>query len=598
MTLLYLYVSDFGVLKKTDLNFSEQIRFKYNPTTQVLLSEKSTNALPDDFYSLDKDKRNIDCITAVIGKNASGKTTVARFLKMVATRQYENYAFIAIWKTDRGGFCGIKNKLEVIKNGPFEILWHASTWEGLPAVVYITNNYMSNGTLGSDGKNFTDLSTAQLIHTDAAKYWNGKRGPRMAWSSNINLHEQMELRRNLLLLSRANNTDFSTIITLPKTIVMLLNNDSVKGLRDNIANDFNNDEYRSIVDLFIPFAKKKKKEEDFCTRFLCSFISNWLKTNWQLFLIKDLKDHFKKYLLLLANSTQSKQLNRREKLEKFLDILIILAHDDVENIKTNDPEMPYVSLQPCEALVNGRDLYKYLGAKSVILNYQGGKLIFDIEQNMDKLYKVLELYFSSFSITGYADFIWSPPLCSGEQAQYNIYSRLLSHLDELQKGSIDKDIIVFFDEIEITAHPELQRKLVKLVISFFETFYGASRKFKIHIIFATHSPFLSSDLPKGNVIYLDFNKNQNASATREEKTGTFAGNIGAFFYENFFMEETIGEFAKTNILECLTMLKSKSKLTKSQLTRIEKVFGAVGDPILKKLLLDKIILKRGDNETD
>jgi hypothetical protein len=598
MTLLYLNISDFGVLKNTEMNFSEHTRFKYDLQTKVLSSDINSNALPEDFYSLDKNRRRIDCITAVIGKNASGKTTVARFLKTLATGHYDNYAFVAIWKTDNGGFCGIKNKMDVFISESLNISWCVSTWEGFPTVVYITNNYTSNGTLGSDGVEFTDLSTAELLHTDAGKYWNGKRDPRMAWSSNINLHEQMELRRNLRLLSRAKDANFSQNLARPKTVVMDLKNDSLNSLRENIDRGSINDEYRLIIDYFLPLTKDIKREDNISTRFLCSFVSNWLKTNWQLFSVPQLKSHFGKFLSLSENAVNVQSLTRLDKLEILLDTLYKLAHDDVDKIITNDPKMPFVSLLPCALLKSGRELYNYLIDNAENFNSQNGKLIFDIEKNLDGLYKVLELYYDSYSITGYADFSWFPSLCSGEQAQYNIYSRLLSHFDSIQSESIDKDIIVFFDEIEITAHPEYQRKLVKLVISFFETFYGASHKFKIHVIFATHSPFLSSDLPKGNVIYLDFNKERNSSATREESTGTFAGNIGAFFYENFFMEETIGEFAKINILECLAILKPESKPTESQLERIAKVFRAVGDPVLKKLLLDKITLKRGGNETD
>lgn len=62
------------------------------------------------------------------------------------------------------------------------------------------------------------------------------------------------------------------------------------------------------------------------------------------------------------------------------------------------------------------------------------------------------------------------------------------------------EVMIFLDEAETTLHPEWQRKLVGYFIRFFEVFIPHRH---YQLVFASHSPTLLSDIPVGNCCFLD-----------------------------------------------------------------------------------------------
>ena len=68
---------------------------------------------------------------------------------------------------------------------------------------------------------------------------------------------------------------------------------------------------------------------------------------------------------------------------------------------------------------------------------------------------------------------------------------------------------------------------------------------KYHLIFATHSPFIISDLPKENIIFLEKGKQVYPF---EDGKQTFGANIHTLLSHGFFMKDGLmGEFAKDKI---------------------------------------------------
>ena len=62
------------------------------------------------------------------------------------------------------------------------------------------------------------------------------------------------------------------------------------------------------------------------------------------------------------------------------------------------------------------------------------------------------------------------------------------------------EVMIFLDEAETTLHPEWQRRLVGYFIRFFEVFIPHRH---YQLVFASHSPTLLSDIPVGNCCFLD-----------------------------------------------------------------------------------------------
>ena len=96
-----------------------------------------------------------------------------------------------------------------------------------------------------------------------------------------------------------------------------------------------------------------------------------------------------------------------------------------------------------------------------------------------------------------------------------------------------------------------------------------------NIILATHSPFILSDMPRENILYLDNGKAQD----RENFIRPLAANISDILYQSFFLRNGfIGEVARTKINEILKKIVSWNQLSVEETDFIENI----GDEYLKK----------------
>ena len=109
-----------------------------------------------------------------------------------------------------------------------------------------------------------------------------------------------------------------------------------------------------------------------------------------------------------------------------------------------------------------------------------------------------------------------------------------------------KHVNVIFDEVELYFHPDLQRRFVKYLLDALKNL-NLQYIEGVNIQLVTHSPFVLSDIPATNILCL--------SNDKEEKPfgNTFAANIHDLFNNRFILLDTIGELAKTEILELVDL---------------------------------------------
>ncbi|HHS93656.1 MAG TPA: ATP-binding protein, partial [Campylobacterales bacterium] len=152
------------------------------------------------------------------------------------------------------------------------------------------------------------------------------------------------------------------------------------------------------------------------------------------------------------------------------------------------------------------------------------------------------------------------------------------------------------DEPDIALHPEWQKRMINYIINFFNLI----RDKNIHLIFTTHSPFLLSDIPKQNIIFLDKNEDGTCKVVNElkEKKETFGANIHTLLSDSFFMENGLtGEFAKGKIDEVIQYLNGKEDTKIKNDDEAQKLVNIIGEPIVKNQLqrmLDSKRLKKID----
>lgn len=137
-----------------------------------------------------------------------------------------------------------------------------------------------------------------------------------------------------------------------------------------------------------------------------------------------------------------------------------------------------------------------------------------------------------------------------------------------------------FDELEICLHPEYQRVFVKRLLKVISSL--RYNNYFVNIFLITHSPFILSDIPASNILYLN-----DGSPDNTRKKYSFAQNIGDMIYDSFFMEKTIGDFAEGKIRKLIKKRLEKDS-TKKQLlmsdAEEQAVLSSIGDPIIRSLI--------------
>jgi ABC-type cobalamin/Fe3+-siderophores transport system ATPase subunit len=184
---------------------------------------------------------------------------------------------------------------------------------------------------------------------------------------------------------------------------------------------------------------------------------------------------------------------------------------------------------------------------------------------------------------------------------FNVYPQMsdgqyqLMYILNAIYSQINQDTIMLcIDEGENYLHPNWQKKYVNYLYKFLKDNFSNKQ---IHLIISSHSPFILSDLPKENVIFLEQGKQVYPFGDNQQ---TFGANIHTLLSHGFFMEDGLmGEFAKSKINEIIefhnrtkannidkTALTSEYENQKIQFWHIQNI---VGDDYLKQVIKNHLI---------
>lgn len=169
-------------------------------------------------------------------------------------------------------------------------------------------------------------------------------------------------------------------------------------------------------------------------------------------------------------------------------------------------------------------------------------------------------------------------LSSGEKAFFTLIINILYQVQNINNRAEYQVINLFLDETELGFHPKWQKEYLQNLIEYLEII----NKKAINLIFATHSPFILSDIPKKNVIFLKNGKQDNPDI-RE----TFGANIHTLLSHGFFMENGLmGEFAKKTIQDVINYLNDKPTQNMNK-QKAWQIIQLIGEPFLKHKLEEK-----------
>ena len=177
-------------------------------------------------------------------------------------------------------------------------------------------------------------------------------------------------------------------------------------------------------------------------------------------------------------------------------------------------------------------------------------------------------------------------LSSGERQFLFTTSCVIYHLMNLRSVRKDRpkyrNYNVILDEVEICFHPEYQRTFLRDLILLINR-SGITAKCGINILMTTHSPFILSDIPQTNILYLEDGKRR----CHEDFKKPFAANVNDILYQDFFMKKGfMGALAQHKILRLVKFLTSEEVNRESyDMELADRLIEKVGDPLLKSKLV-------------
>ncbi|MDP3586688.1 MAG: AAA family ATPase [Sulfuricurvum sp.] len=593
MELVYLWVEDYKNIHQQGFNFSGRYRCDYD-------HEKNELTIDENKEYVHVFPKNIN-ITAIVGENGSGKSSIFEVLTflfyqgVIANR--EDKTFFLFYKDDRffiqcenykhqeielEDFIEIKNNTSIAINKQF----CARTM--MPLIHF--SNCISDITKNHRLKNLNNYD----------KFYNGIQ-PKIPSMPSEDSYDNFNLKFQSIM--KENDTFFNFVDEnfifdsyqceihfqeIEVSIVQYDNKEFSEYISFQNKKHLNNEEllYKMLIILAIEMATRK----------IYNSRHSSLKPNTANAEI--LKQYIKENI-------EDKIINIIDNFnDSFLSLTLEICKNSLEKIDESFPKeifdvnlfSSYSQYEPKEPMNTFHKFFEDYSVPQSNTIFQSQ--IFKIEDNyLENIYSNELLNFMMNNNILRCNFLNSKKnnchfleLSSGEKLFLNVLTNFSYTLFRLQD---DFRSVLLFDEIELSFHPNWQKKLLKSFIHIQDEISKGKRLY-FHLIFTSHSPFLLSDLPKKNVMFLKDGKKDNPDIQQ-----TFGANIHTLLSHGFFMNDGLmGEFAKSKINEVITLLNRKRKLSKKNQKFCKDIISIIGEPLLQNTLHHQLNQKLDTNETE
>ena len=188
-------------------------------------------------------------------------------------------------------------------------------------------------------------------------------------------------------------------------------------------------------------------------------------------------------------------------------------------------------------------------------------------------------------------------ISAGQLQFIHSMSNIVYHIENLlsveEEGRVKyRYVNIMMDEIEMCYHPEYQRTFVHEIISLIKRL-EINEKCSVNILMSTHSPFVLSDIPQCNVLYIDNGKDVGS----DMGMNTFAANVNELLNKSFFLNHGfMGEFAKEKINSLVRYLTKEDNGYDWTEQKALGVINMVGDEVVRYQLKKMYHERFGDTD--
>lgn len=551
-------------LENLSLNFGGE--FSFDIKDKNLTIEKNFSFIKDFFHT--KNFLNTSCkvnsVTGIVGENGTGKSTILEsIMNLIEERNAIDFDFFIIYKKQNNYYFDFyiqdeliyekniihKQSTIIFKDTCFNYL---NITESSLQAIFFSNVYDMKADLNNKKKAIRtfDISTNNLAQDESylkTEIYNQimftkKFEHDLKMNEKINIPKEIQLHMN-------HHYFYSSVIN--KTLLRFSDETSLyKNPNDFLSIVYENTYTPFYENIFTQLGKAPYKLQKNIIMDIRQDVLTGLQTlDTNVGIFKEFYLSFKKSI---QNALKKKKLdpqiihrflknldNNYEAIEEFIAILSsweIIKRDNNEfYIKTNDPNIPQLF-----------DLYK-------TCNFSLPKI---------------EMHWSQLS--------------SGEYAFLSLFSRFNSIEEQLKNNSL-----ILIDEGDLYFHPQWQKDWLYTFMDIISYMYKDKN---IQIILTTHSPFILSDLPSNNVIFLKKDNGNNVCTVKnlEGNQLTFAANIHDLLTNSFFMHDgLVGKFAQNKINNLVDeILDSSPEQIRKNSSRIRNQIDIIGEPIVKRKLIE------------
>lgn len=564
--LLYLYVekSNFGINQES-INFSSNYKVEFNKKNDSkLIIKKKENVYP--FF-----EKNVTNINLIVGKNGVGKSSIMKlisfdsdnrreFLKgtsyFTLYRIEENLFFIegtnALLKQILGEKIG-SNKtnsyFEFIGNKPKEkkvdnkkSFIESSYQATIPNLEWVESASIKkvNKSYPIDKELYPTVDFLDLLefigHSTINKVENVEitfRHKKSYSNNTLILFSLYELTEDDLdLINKENSSSNLRFETLFSTEV----NNSLRNIylkKYDSREKVYSQTYQNKI-----YGKKSLKSKE---PFILSFLEKEIIT-----ILRNLKiDNFNKVINIFNKIIKIRNNNILENERSNINSKISFILSAIYELENG-----YIRLQKSEEI---NSFIKFLDNNLEVTNIlSNNTLVFKLQENGFNQCKEM--------ITNYNAY-FNPKirqLSDGQLVYFNTFSKIYHKLISEEKSY---PLLLLLDEPDMNLHPEWSRIFINELVELINA-NNISRR--VQVIISTHSPFMVSDLPSDRVYRIT----EEGNISNVERS--FAANIHDLLIDSFFLEYSIGEYAKLKLKD----------------TQKTDIISKIDDPFLKRLFED------------
>lgn len=627
MKLLYLWIENYKqMIKGQSFNISDSYHIDFDTEFNRLHISKNKEYI-ENFYG-----NNILDITAIVGGNGVGKTTITKGLYNICNSVHpihedDDYPpnitkHIAVYEVESKQegeprkliihyFLSEDLRVEIIEdivinkvklNGLTKQSFKRAKNQHDMTTVYFTNAFEINDVLDDQG--FTELSLRDthksLVYTPMLslhrafvklrEHYGSKQSEDGLIVSNIEQYARNMTRDFKVSYATAQSYNYLIAIRyFPGAIARIL--PVMKDFKIGIT-EFGEyiDSKRNFIELsemdrYVMFIRKSIYEH---------IEHNYKKHHWEqmyvnviceiaLFMSLTFKFNFKKlehgYTLINSNKVYEILLEQIEDNEENAPKKELIKR--IKNVKGIDLNIIKEFIDIVDRYEEFRNLATsmwYEQVQNFLKDYGKIKKI-EMDETINYGFTplielIIEQYNNKETIYGRMINIIPQPMSSGELALINIFANLYSAINKKTSGSI----LLIIDEIDAFLHPEWQQYILTHITRWINESELFNKK-KVQLVVATHSPIILSDIPKDKIIYL---KEPFETSFGEHRT--FGANISTLFYDSFFMEQgSIGEIARAEIQWVIDNIKNFN-LNLDDRKRLVYIINNIGEKFLREKL--------------